>query len=77
MDNINGVLTPKQNLTGTVEGVSNIDGDVSIPINVGTSDYNKLKNIPSIESVELRGNKTFEELGIEECGNQDILNLFK
>lgn len=77
MDNINGVLTPKQNLTGTVEGVSNIDGDVSIPINVGTSDYNKLKNIPSIESVELRGNKTLQELGIEECGNQDILNLFK
>lgn len=77
MDNINGVLTSKQNLTGTVEGVSNIDGDVSIPINVGTSDYNKLKNIPSIENVELRGNKTFKELGLEEVTNQDILDMFK
>lgn len=77
MNNIDGVLTPKQNLTGTVEGVSNIDGDVSIPINAGTSDYNKLKNLPSVENIELRGNKTFEELGLEEVTNQDILDMFK
>lgn len=77
MNNIDGVLTPKQNLTGTVEGVSNIDGNVSIPTNVGTSDYNKLKNLPSVENIELRGNKNFEELGLEEVTNQDILDMFK
>lgn len=77
MNNIDGVLTPKQNLTGTVEGVSNIDGNVSIPINAGTSDYNKLKNLPSVENIELRGNKTFSELGLEEVTNQDILDMFK
>lgn len=77
MNNIDGVLTPKQNLTGTIEGVSNIDGNVSIPINAGTSDYNKLKNLPSVENIELRGNKTFEELGLEEVTNQDILDMFK
>lgn len=77
MNNIDGVLTPKQNLIGTVEGVSNIDGDLSIPINMGTSDYNKLKNLPSVENIELRGNKTFSELGLEEVTNQDILDMFK
>lgn len=77
MNNIDGVLTPKQNLTGNIEGVSNIDGNVSIPTNVGTSDYNKLKNLPSVENIELRGNKTFAELGLEEVTNQDILDMFK
>ncbi len=42
----------------------------------GTSDYNKLKNKPSIEHVELVGDKSFEELGLENMDNMDILKLF-
>lgn len=77
MENINGVLTPKNSLTGEISGGSNIGGDITIPKNVGTQDYEKLQNLPSLESVELRGNKTFADLGLEECSNQDIINLFK
>lgn len=42
----------------------------------GTSDYEKLKNKPSIEDVELVGNKSFEELGLEKMDNMEILKLF-
>lgn len=42
----------------------------------GSADYNKLRNKPSIEHVELVGNKNFAELGLEEMENQDILNMF-
>ena len=35
----------------------------------GTSDYNQLTNKPQINSVELSGNKTLEELGIQPAGD--------
>ena len=35
----------------------------------GTSDYNDLANKPQINNVELAGNKTLEELGIQPQGN--------
>lgn len=43
----------------------------------GTSDYEKLTNKPKIESVELIGNKTFEDLGLEAITNQEILDIAK
>lgn len=43
----------------------------------GTSDYEKLINKPKIEGVELIGDKTFNELGLEECSNEDILAMFQ
>ena len=41
------------------------------------NNYEKLKNKPLIESVELTGNKDFEDLGLVEVTNQQILDLFK
>lgn len=35
----------------------------------GTSDYNKLKNKPSINNISLEGNKSLDELGIQKKGN--------
>lgn len=35
----------------------------------GTKDYEKLENLPSINNVELKGNKTLEELNIQPKGN--------
>lgn len=42
----------------------------------GSADYNKLRNKPSIEHVELVGDKSFEELGLENMDNMEILKLF-
>lgn len=59
-----GTLKPKQTLLGGIEKGS-------------LSDYDRLLNKPLINSVELRGNKTFDELGLIECSNQDIEDMFR
>lgn len=63
-------------LNGKLSAKGNLAGGLSLP-EARAEDYERLKNLPSIENVELRGNKSFEELGLKECSNQDILNLFK
>lgn len=42
----------------------------------GASDYNDLANKPQIEAVELIGNKTFDELGMNSATNLEIAALF-
>ena len=48
-----------------------IDTDIELSAN-GTNDYNDLANKPSIEGVELIGDKTLEELGVEALTPQEI-----
>lgn len=48
----------------------NISVDTSeINLNAGSSDYNNLTNKPQINSVELSGNKSLSDLGIQPAGN--------
>jgi nitrate reductase NapAB chaperone NapD len=61
----------------------NLNDEENLNINMNTEviekildDYNNLKNKPKINDVELVDNKTFEELGIENIKNSEILNLF-
>ncbi len=51
---LNGELTPRINLIGELTG----------GVFYGTNDYTELINKPSINSVELTGNKSLEDLGI-------------
>ena len=44
---------------------------------ISEKDYEKLIKKPRINEVELVGNKTVEELGIEECTNQDMDDMFE
>lgn len=39
---------------------------------IETGDYERLGNKPSIEDIELVGNKTFKQLGMEALSVQDI-----
>ena len=48
-----------------------IDTDIELSTN-GTNDYNDLINKPSIEGVELVGDKTLEELDVEPLTPQEI-----
>ena len=41
----------------------------------GTKDYNRLNNKPQINDVELIGNKSFEDLGVESLTNIEIENI--
>lgn len=42
-----------------------------------TSDYNLLNNKPQIESVELQGNKSFNDLGLSKISNMQIEQMIK
>ena len=44
-------------------------GNKIIAGNINVEDYNTLQNKPQINSVELSGNKTLEELGIQASGD--------
>ena len=51
------------------------DGEIDTDIEIttgGTNDYNDLINKPFIEGVELVGDKTLEELGVEALTPQEI-----
>ena len=42
---------------------------------MGTKDYDTLYNKPRMSGVELAGDKSFDELGMEKMTNTDIFNL--
>lgn len=42
----------------------------------GTSDYNLLSNKPQINSVELKGNKSLPDIGIETASSDEITSIF-
>jgi len=46
-------------------------------IEVVTSDYERLQNLPSINNVPLIGNKQLQELGISELSNSEIEELLE
>lgn len=50
------------------------DGEVAVG---GTADYEKIRNKPKIESVELVGDRKLEEFGMTKAQNTDILGLFR
>lgn len=61
----------------TIDGVLSESGEQTVDVlaegNItGTSNYNRLKNKPQINGVELIGDKTFEELGAEGLTNIEI-----
>lgn len=45
-------------------------------IDFGLINYEEINKKPSIESVELIGNKTFEDLGIDNINKVEISNMF-
>lgn len=73
--NIDGNISPLSNIDGDITGLSNLSGSVVYGNGNGTRDYNKLINKPQIESIELIGNKTFEELGLNAIDTMEILDI--
>lgn len=70
------ILDSMDNLTLTITPQEEMNLNLEIPkVISGTSDYEKLKNKPQIESVELVGNKTFPELGISPLDADDLLEI--
>ena len=49
----------------------------NIGITGGTNDYEKLKNKPAINGVELVKNKSFSDLGMDIISNQELEDMLK
>ena len=70
---ISGVLQPVGNINGEIQTVNEIKGDLSIPTErIVSDDYERLKNKPSIEGNVLIGDKSFQQLGLNEITPQEI-----
>lgn len=66
MADIHGKVTTSQSIGGRVSASSAVNGDIDKDVKDRLyRDYNLLHNKPSIEGVELKGDKTLEDLGIE------------
>lgn len=46
-------------------------------IEVVTTDYEKLNNLPKINDIELKGNKKLQELGLIELSNNELEEILK
>ena len=49
----------------------------NIAVSGGTNDYEKLKNKPRINGIELVKNKSFDDLGMSSITNQELEDLLK
>lgn len=61
----------------SAQGSYSVNGANLIIVDHTDSDYNKLINHPSIENVELVGNRKISDFGVGTAANADILSLFK
>ena len=66
--NISGNITQKFKVSGDISAKQEISGSIGKPHTVYKDDYEQLKNKPTINDIELIGNKTSEEIGIKASG---------
>lgn len=66
-----------ETLSGSMSTETPISGTLKMADRVIEKDYEKLKNKPSINGVELVSDKSFEELGDHVLTNFEILELMK
>lgn len=66
-----------ETLSGSLIADNSMSGTLKMADRVVEKDYEKLKNKPSINGVELIYDKSFEELGDHVLTNFEILELMK
>lgn len=64
-------------VSGSLNAETGMSGSLNMAERVYENDYEKLKNKPSINGVELIKDKSFEELGDHVLTNFEILELMK
>lgn len=60
---------------GRCEEHRTLTGEVSKPKNVYAADYEQMKNLPSFNGVEIKGNLTMETLGFEPMTEEELKTL--
>ena len=64
-------------MSGSLNADTGMSGTLNMAERVYENDYEKLKNKPSINGVELIKDKSFEELGVSPMTNSEILEIIK
>lgn len=86
MESKRATISPKETINGTVTSSGSIDGNVSSRGDigagiqrakyVGTKDYEALENKPSINTITLIGDLSFEALGLLPITTEMIDEIF-
>lgn len=61
----------------SVTGTMGASATLGQTVTGGTTDYERLRNLPSIEGVTLIGNKTFPQLNMSKLTNSEIEALLQ
>lgn len=72
---ITGAITNNSRLTGNITNANPLDVTVSPITPQVIKDYNKLNNKPQINEVELKNNKSLEDLNVNKLTNLEIEQL--
>ena len=62
-------------MSGSINPNTAMSGDLKMAERSYENDYEKLKNKPSINGVELVGNQSFDDLGMSELTALDVFNI--
>lgn len=77
MEKLHGTLQGAKTLTGSLSSSNEtLNGKLSEPTARTIHDYDLLENKPKIENVELNGNKSFQDLGLNALENLEIESIF-
>lgn len=76
MNNTNIPVQVQVELQGNLQEYE-IGIEENIGLSGGTNDYEKLKNKPSINGVELVKNKSFSDLGMDIISNHELEDMLK
>ena len=77
-DDLNLILTSNDTLSMSLspQNRNNMNLVLGVPkVISGVYDYERLNNKPQIENVELTGNKTFSDLGLNPIDANDLLEI--
>ena len=70
--NLRGVLKSDGALAGRITTSASLSGRMLVPSAIINNDYEELIHKPQINSVELNGNKSFDDLGMSGLSNLEI-----
>ena len=74
---LRGNIAPVGRVTGTLNTGARITGNIRTPTSVNVTDYERLYNKPQINSVELIGNKSLPEIGVDVISNMELEELLQ
>ena len=72
LESITGSISSEHTVSGSLSKTETISGSITSAPGILEKDYNKLINKPQIESVELIGNKTMKQLGVDTLSVQEV-----